>query len=310
MFSYRHAFHAGNHADVLKHTVLIAILKHLREKDAALVVLDTHAGAGLYRLDGDYASTSGEAAEGILRLVAPRPAASPTEGKKKAAAPAQPMAPALQDYLDLVASFNSGGAHRVYPGSPFIIQGLLGDRDRLKLFELHPTDAKTLSANVAQLEAGRTVSVLREDGFEGIKKFLPPPARRGLVLCDPSYEIKTDYARVAEMVADALLRFATGTYVVWYPIIPRPEAHDLPKKLKTLAQRAGKPWLHATLTVKNSKLLTDAEGEVQRPGLPASGMFVINPPHTLKAALNLALPQMVDKLGQDKNAAFTLDCGA
>ena len=310
MFSYRHAFHAGNHADVLKHTVLIAILKHLREKDAALVVLDTHAGAGLYRLDGDYASTSGEAAEGILRLVALRPAASPTEGKKKAAAPAQPMAPALQDYLDLVASFNSGGAHRVYPGSPFIIQGLLGDRDRLKLFELHPTDAKTLSANVAQLEAGRTVSVLREDGFEGIKKFLPPPARRGLVLCDPSYEIKTDYARVAEMVADALLRFATGTYVVWYPIIPRPEAHDLPKKLKTLAQRAGKPWLHATLTVKNSKLLTDAEGEVQRPGLPASGMFVINPPHTLKAALNLALPQMVDKLGQDKNAAFTLDCGA
>ncbi len=309
MFSYRHAFHAGNHADVLKHTVLIAILKHLREKDAALVVLDTHAGAGLYRLDGDYASTSGEAADGILRLVAPAPAPSPAEGRKKAAVPAEPLAPALQDYLDLVASFNTGGAHRVYPGSPFIIQGLLGDRDRLKLFELHPTDAKTLSANIAQLEAGRTVSVLREDGFEGIKKFLPPPARRGLVLCDPSYEIKTDYARVAEMVADALLRFATGTYVVWYPIIPRPEAHDLPKKLKTLAQRAGKPWLHATLTVKNSKLLTDAEGEVQRPGLPASGMFVINPPHTLKAALKLALPQLVEKLGQDKNAAFTLDSG-
>ena len=309
MFSYRHAFHAGNHADVLKHTVLIAILKHLREKESALVVLDTHAGAGLYRLDGDYATTSGEAADGVLRLLAKPVQAPPAEGKKKAVAAAAPLAPALQDYLDLVMGFNPGGAPRVYPGSPFIIQGLLGARDRLKLFELHPTDAKTLSANIAQLEAGRTVTVLREDGFEGIKKFLPPPSRRGLVLCDPSYEMKTDYGQVAEMVADALLRFATGTYAVWYPIIPRPEAHDLPKKLKTLAQRAGKPWLHATLTVKNSKLLTDAAGEVQRPGLPASGMFVINPPHTLKAALNLALPQLVERLAQDKNAAYTLDSG-
>ena len=290
MFSYRHAFHAGNHADVLKHTVLIAILKHLREKDSALVVLDTHAGAGLYRLDGDYATTSGEAADGVLRLMAPPADAGAAEGKKKPAAAPAPLAPALQDYLDTVASFNPGGAHRVYPGSPFIIQSLLGERDRLKLFELHPTDAKTLGANIAQLEAGRTVAVLREDGFEGIKKFLPPPSRRGLV-------------------PDALLRFATGTYVVWYPIIPRPEAHDLPKKLKTLALRARKAWLHATLTVKNSKLLTDAAGEVQRPGLPASGMFVINPPHTLKAALTLALPQMVERLAQDKNAGYTLDSG-
>jgi 23S rRNA (adenine2030-N6)-methyltransferase len=302
MFSYRHAFHAGNHADVLKHTVLIAILKHLTAKEAALVVLDTHAGAGLYRLDGDYAQTSGEAADGILRLLAPAPGA-PAAGK-----PA-PLAPALQDYLEMVAHFNPGGARRVYPGSPFIIQRLLGARDRLKLFEIHPTDAKTLSANIAQLEAGRTVAVLREDGFEGIRKFLPPPSRRGLVLCDPSYEMKTDYGQVADMVADALQRFATGSYAVWYPIIPRPEAHDLPKKLKTLAQRAGKPWLHATLTVKNSKLLTDAAGDVQRPGLPASGMFVINPPHTLKAALQPALPQLVERLGQDKHATFTLESG-
>ncbi len=102
-------------------------------------------------------------------------------------------------------------------------------------------------------------------------------------------------------------RFATGTYAVWYPIIPRPEAHDLPKKLKTLATKAGKAWLHATLTVKSSKLTQDAQGEVVRPGLPASGMFLINPPHTLKAALKDALPQMVDILRQDSNAAFTLD---
>jgi len=295
MFSYRHAFHAGNHADVLKHTTLLAVLRHMTQKETALNVFDTHAGAGLYKLDGDFAKTSEEAAEGFLKLVASKPET--------------PFAPALQDYIDMVASFNAGNTWSVYPGSPFIIQSLLSGRDKLKMFELHPTDTKTLIANVAQLEAGRQVTVLREDGFEGLKKFLPPPSRRALVLCDPSYEVKNDYMRVASMVADSMLRFATGTYAVWYPIIPRPEAHDLPKKLKTMANKAGKSWLHATLTVKSSKLTTDAQGEVIRPGLPASGMFLINPPHTLKAALKDALPQMVKLLGQDANATSTLDSG-
>ena len=295
MFSYRHAFHAGNHADVLKHTTLLAVLRHMTQKETALNVFDTHAGAGLYRLDGDFAKTSEEAAEGFLKLVATKPEKS--------------FAPALQDYIDMVAGFNAGNHWSVYPGSPFIIQSLLSGRDKLKLFELHPTDTKTLIANVAHLEAGRQVTVLREDGFEGLKKFLPPPSRRALVLCDPSYEVKNDYARVVGMVADAMQRFATGTYAVWYPIIPRPEAHDVPKKLKTMANKAGKSWLHATLTVKSSKLTQDAEGEVVRPGLPASGMFLINPPHTLKAALKDALPQMVELLGQDTNATSTLDAG-
>lgn len=292
MFSYRHAFHAGNHADVLKHTVLIATLQHLTQKDAALTVVDTHAGAGLYRLDGDYANTSGEAADGILRLVQ-----------------ASDLAPALQDYVDLVRSFNTTAVTKVYPGSPFIAQRLLRDHDKLKLFELHPTDQRSLAGNVAQLEAGRQVAVLLEDGFEGAKKFLPPPARRALVLCDPSYEMKSDYGRVLDMVQDALKRFATGTYAVWYPIIPRPEAHDLPRRLKTLATKAGKGWLHATLTVKSSQIVKNADGEAKRPGLPASGMFLINPPYTLKAALQQALPQMVELLGQDRNAAYTLDSG-
>lgn len=318
MFSYRHAFHAGNHADVLKHTILIAVLRHLRQKDTALTVFDTHAGAGLYRLDGDYAETSGEAANGFVRLLAEKdkllsagakaqPGAKATAASKAFAAG---LAPLLQDYVELVAGFNKADSHRIYPGSPFIIQSLLGERDKLKLFELHPTDAKTLSANIAQLEAGRQVAVLREDGFEGVKKFLPPPSRRALLLCDPSYEIKTDYARVVAMVADSMLRFATGTYAVWYPLIPRPEAHDVPRKLKTLATKAGKSWLNATLTVKSSKLTSDEAGEVVRPGLPASGMFIINPPHTLKAALQLALPQLVSLLGQDQHAAFTVESGS
>jgi len=297
MFSYRHAFHAGNHADVLKHTVLIATLQHLIQKDAALTVLDTHAGAGLYRLDGDYASTSGEASDGVLRLLG-----------APGAAPAQ-LTPALQDYVDMVRAFNQGNSTKVYPGSPFITQRLLRERDKLKVFELHPTDMRALAGNVAQLEAGRQVAVLHEDGFEGIKKFLPPPARRALVLCDPSYEIKSDYGRVLDMMTDSLKRFATGTYAVWYPIIPRPEAHDLPKRLKTLATKAGKSWLHATLTVKNSKIIDSGDGVSRRPGLPASGMFLINPPYTLKAALKDALPQMAELLQQDRHAAHSLESG-
>ena len=283
MFSYRHAFHAGNHADVLKHTALIAMVRYLTEKDAALVVVDTHAGAGLYRLDGDYAEKSGESADGVARL----------KGTAE-------LVPALQDYRDLIATFNAKGQMKVYPGSPFIVHQLLREHDRLKLFELHPTDARALDGNVAHLEAGRQIAVFREDGFEGLKKFIPPPSRRALVLCDPSYEIKSDYARVLAAMTDALKRFATGTYAVWYPIIARPEAHDLPRRLKTLATKSGKSWLNASLTVKAGKDAT---------GLPASGLFVINPPHTLKAQLALALPQMVELLGQDRNAAFGLDSG-
>jgi 23S rRNA (adenine2030-N6)-methyltransferase len=327
MFSYRHAFHAGNHADVLKHTTLIALMKYLTQKDTALTVIDTHAGAGLYRLDGDYTETSGEAQEGIFRLLSEPKAVTtpakkaPTATKTAAAGAGKPAAaptwaPALQDYIDLLRGLNPQFAEtgdlahlKIYPGSPFIEQQFLSGRDKLKLFELHPTDFKSLSGNIEQLGVGRQVAVAREDGFEALKTFLPPPARRAMVLCDPSYEMKSDYGRVATCMADALKRFATGTYVVWYPIIPRPEAHDLPRKLKTLAVKSSRSWLNAALTVKSSKLTTDTSGEVIRPGLPASGMFVINPPHTLKAELQAALPQMVALLGQDRNAGFTLEHG-
>lgn len=287
MFSYRHAFHAGNHADVLKHAVLIATLQYLTQKDAALTVLDTHAGAGLYRLDGDYASKSGEASEGVLKL-----AQTPTEE----------LAPILQEYLAMVRSFNQGSGIRNYPGSPFISQALLRSHDKLKLFELHPTDMRSLAGNVNQLEAGRQLAVLHEDGFEGVKKFLPPVSRRALLLCDPSYEMKTDYGRVLDMVTDSLKRFPTGTYAVWYPIIPRPEAHDLPRRLKTMAVKAGKSWLHVTLTVKSNKTS-------ERGGLPASGMFIISPPFQLKELLKPAMPQLVKLLGQDNNATFSLESG-
>ena len=325
MFSYRHAFHAGNHADVLKHTTLIAICKYLTQKDTALTVIDTHAGAGLYRLDGDYTETSGEAREGIFKLISAQKAAlaaaltAKSATKKVAVVPAAVLSewsPALQDYIDALRGLNAQFAEtgepahlKIYPGSPFLAQQFISGRDKLKLFELHPTDFKSLSGNIEQLGVGRQVSTAREDGFEALRTFLPPPARRALVLCDPSYEMKSDYGRVADCMADAVKRFATGTYAVWYPIIPRTEAHDLPRKLKTLAVKAGRSWLNATLTVKSSKLTTDDAGDVVRPGLPASGMFVINPPHTLKAQLQAALPQMAALLGQDRNAGFTLEHG-
>lgn len=295
MYSYRHAFHAGNHADVLKHTTLIAVLRHLAEKDTPLVVVDTHAGAGLYRLDGEYAGTSGEAADGIVKL------------SGSGLAP-ETLAPAIADYLAMVAAFNKPGQLKVYPGSPFVAHEVIrgGARHKLKLYEMHPTDAKSLAANVAQMKAGRQVMVARQDGFESLKALLPPPSRRALVMIDPSYEIKSDYGKVVAALQDSLKRFATGVYAIWYPIIPRPEAHDLPRRLKAAANQAGKPWLHATLAIGQAPH-TPGEQASHGPGLSASGMFVVNPPHTLKPALQAALPQLVELLGRGRGQGQVLE---
>jgi 23S rRNA (adenine2030-N6)-methyltransferase len=306
MFSYRHAFHAGNHADVLKHTILIALVRYLTQKDAALTVVDTHAGAGLYRLDGDYARTSAEASDGLLRLLAT----------------GLPESELLRDYAEQVLTFNANadvsqgqvGGLRVYPGSPFLVQQLLRPHDRLRLFELHPTDARALRGNIQQLNAGRQISLGTEDGFESLRKLLPPPSRRALVLCDPSYELKSDYGRVATLIEEALQRFPTGTYAVWYPVIPRREAHELPRRLKTLAQRAGRAWLHAALatgggrTEVSERVSTQLAGQrAARPGLTASGMFIINPPFTLAEALRPALVELKSRLGQGPSASTTLE---
>jgi len=304
MFSYRHAFHAGNHADVLKHTTLIATLQHLMCKDAGLTLVDTHAGAGLYRLDGDHSRTGGEADDGVLRLMS---ALRPAGGTPQAA----PQA--IEDYLDLVAAFNPDGRLRIYPGSPFVMHHLMraASRDRLKLFELHPTDSRSLTGHVAQLSAGRQIAVVRQDGFEGLTHLLPPPpsatgSRRAMVLIDPSYELKTDYGLVTACIADSIKRFPTGTYMVWYPIIPRPQAHELPKRLRTLANQSRKPWLHATLSVGQAAGTPSQPGHT---GLRASGVFVINPPHTLKPTLQAALPVLLQHLGRGRGQGQTLEAG-
>ena len=329
MFSYRHAFHAGNHADVLKHLTLIAALRHLMRKDSPLTLIDTHAGAGLYRLDDDVAATSGEAAEGYLRLrdwanarAAGLAAAekTPSAGTHKAHPATETVADAVRDYLGVVQQFNPTGGARVYPGSPFVIWSLMDEagrravHDRLRLFEWHPSDIHALQGNVEQLEAGRRIGLQHEDGFKGLRALLPPPpapggSRRALVLVDPSYELKTDYARVAEQLQDALRRFATGTYLVWYPVIPRPEAHELPRRLRTLARQAGREWLDVSLNIGHERAASAPGPGAPRPGLSASGMFIVNPPFSLRPALEAALPQLLAALGRGAGQAWSLEAG-
>ncbi|MCX7269482.1 MAG: 23S rRNA (adenine(2030)-N(6))-methyltransferase RlmJ [Burkholderiales bacterium] len=298
MFSYRHAYHAGNHADVLKHTVLVAVMKHLALKEVGFTAIDTHAGAGMYRLDSADANQSGEAQEGFLALM---------RNKSKLSGP---MADALLDYRKVLDHFNREGGLLNYPGSPLIAHHLLREQDKLKLFEMHPTDIRGLQTRVEELRAGRQVMVMHEDGFNGLPKFLPPSTRRGLVFIDPSYEIKLDYERVVVAVSIGMKRFSTGTYVVWYPIIPRPQAHSLPRHLTNLARQADKPWLHATLRIRTGARIDATPGEKAKPiGLVDSGVVIINPPFTLYEQLQQALPQMVQLMGQDHLAGFSLTRG-
>jgi len=276
MLSYRHGFHAGNHADVLKHTVLLACLRALGKKDTPLLYVDTHAGAGDYALDSGYAAMNEEWAGGVARLESFSAAAEPPE--------------AVALYREAVRAYGSarGGA---YPGSPSLAAAALRDRDRLALFELHPSDYGPLSSLFAY---DRRVQARNADGFAGLRGLLPPPSRRGLVLVDPSYELAADYDQVVAALSEALRRFATGVYVVWYPLLERDEAKALPERLAALADKT----LDARLRVRSS-----LPGER---GMAGSGMFVINPPWLLKEALEPALPYLARALALDAGAHASL----
>jgi 23S rRNA (adenine2030-N6)-methyltransferase len=280
MLSYRHAFHAGNHADVLKHLVLVQSIDHMQQKDKPFWVVDTHAGAGLYALDVGQATKLAEYAGGIAKLW----------GRDD-------LPPAVAAYVEQVKPINPKGELTAYPGSPWIAWQMLRPEDRLRLFELHSTDIKLLADNFHA--AGRRAQVTHGDGFAGLKSLLPPPPRRALVLIDPAYENAVEYRNVVKTLETALERFATGTYAVWYPILSKPEAKALPEKLKALATEHGKPWLNATLSVRKQPPGTF--------GMPGSGMFVINPPWTLAKTLAETLPWLAETLAEDAGAGFTLD---
>jgi 23S rRNA (adenine2030-N6)-methyltransferase len=276
VLSYRHAFHAGNHADVLKHLILIRIIRHLGDKPASFWIIDSHAGAGRYALESKEAAKLGEYRDGIGRLWQ-----------------AKDLPPAAADYVDLVRQLNPDGQLRHYPGSPWLASRLLRAGDRLRLFERHSSDVKLLQACFA--DAGRRIMVTAGDGFAGLKALLPPPPRRGLALIDPSYETRDDYAQVVKSLEDAVKRFSTGIYALWYPLLKKPEAQKLPARLKALSPAN---WLHATLHIR-----APAKDGL---GLYGSGMFIINPPWTLKQTLAATLPSLTALLAQGAGADFTL----
>ena len=282
MFSYRHAFHAGSHADILKHLTLIHLLEYLQEKPGALTIVDTHAGAGIYSLKDGFAAVSKEAEGGIFRLF-------------KFIEAGSPIADGIQKYLEYVQAENSGDELSTYPGSPFILARLLRPQDRLKLFELHPKEIDILRHNVGQLKQAKQIDIYAEDSFARLKGLLPPPSRRGLVLIDPSYEDKQDYRYLEEAMEEALQRFATGCYAIWYPMLSRRESAALPDRMKKIAANHQRSWLQAELRVEN------APGERR---LQASGMFIINPPWTLEKHLSEALPILTKAVGLDAGAKF------
>ena len=283
MFSYRHAFHAGSHADILKHLVMIHLVEYLQEKPGALTIVDTHAGAGIYSLVDGFATVSKEADQGIFRLA------------KFAAS--NSVSPGIANYLECIRTENTSEEIAIYPGSPFLLARLLRPQDRLKLFELHPKEIDILRHNVSGLKQSKQIDIYAEDSFARLKGLLPPPSRRGLVLIDPSYEDKQDYRYLETMMEAALQRFATGCYAVWYPCLSRRESASLPDHMKKIALAHKRSWLQVELRVENAP---------KERRLQASGMFIINPPWTLEKQLAESLPILVKALGQDGGAGFVL----
>jgi 23S rRNA (adenine2030-N6)-methyltransferase len=276
MLAYRHAFHAGNHADVLKHITLTLVLRYMNQKDKSYRMIDTHAGAGGYSLEGQYAQKKGEYLQGVARLWE-----------------RDDLPEAVADYMALVRQFNPDGMLEQYPGSPAFAQMLLRSQDQLRLFERHPTDHRILEAYLGGV---RGAEVKDTDGFEGLKGQVPPSSRRAVVLMDPSYEGHGDYPKVISSLREAILRFPEGVYMVWYPQVSKLEAAQLPRRLEGLAPKG---WLHARLTVQQP----DSQGF----GLAGSGMFILNPPYTLHAQLLEVLPWLTEVLGQYDGANYLLE---
>lgn len=281
MLAYRHAFHAGNHADVLKHFVFTQVLRYMADKDKAYTLVDTHAGAGGYGLDSNHARKHAEYDDGIGRLW----------NRKGLPAP-------LADYVELVRRFNPQADRLTrYPGSPALAQMLLRADDRMRLYELHSTDYPLLQEAMA---TRRETAVMNSDGFGALRAELPPPSRRGVVLIDPSYEIKTDYGKVVTAVREGLQRFADAVILVWYPQLQRLEPREMVDRLKAAADAQSKRgWLHVRMTV--------AEPDDSGFGMIGSGMLVINPPFVLKDTLKSVMPVMTEALGQFDGASFVLE---
>jgi 23S rRNA (adenine2030-N6)-methyltransferase len=276
--NYRHAFHAGSFADVVKHAVLVRILVHLRAKPAAFRVIDTHAGAGLYDLAGDEASRSLEWRNGIHRL--------------RAAPITEPVRALLAPYLEVVASLNSTGELTCYPGSPAITRAYLRPQDRLIACELEPNAAAALARNVA---GDRRVKAITIDGWTALNAYVPPPERRGLVVIDPPFEKEDDFTQLARGLETAHRKWAHGTFLLWYPIKGREQPDALARRLR----RSGIP------KILRAEINVGSERESTRLG--GCGLIVVNPPWTLEAELAVMLPELAAILSPAGNGDHRMD---
>ncbi len=276
MLSYRHAFHAGNHADVLKHYVLGLVLEYMNQKDKPYWYIDTHAGAGMYSLTEGYATQNAEFEQGIAKLMS-----------------ADNLPKPLADFVAQIKRFNTNSLE-FYPGSPVVAQDFLRADDKMRLFELHPSDCQLLIENFRG--QNKQVKIEMQNGFAGIKACLPPPPRRAAVLIDPTYEDKQDYLRIVNMIKDSLTRFSTGTYMVWYPILQRPEPAEM---INDLIHLDLPNWLNVEMSIQ--------EPSAKGFGMHGSGLFIVNPPWTLPKILDETMPVLTQLLALDGTASYAID---
>lgn len=263
MLSYRHAFHAGNFADILKHIVLVDILEHLQQKDKPFDYIDTHAGAGLYDFRSSRAQKLGEHVDGILRL-------------------RREEFPELAHYFDVISAYNSAASLTVYPGSPSFASHFLRPNDRGWLYELHPQDYQSLRNT---MQKSKNIRVQCADGLKALLALLPPGSRRGLVLIDPSYEVKTEFDQVIDTLIKGYKKFATGIYAIWYPVVDR-------RKINYLEQQLVRSGIRNIQRFELGVAADSASG-----GMTSSGMIVINPPWKLFDKMSSVLPRIAEVIG-------------
>ena len=274
MLSYRHAFHAGNFADVLKHSVLTLVLEYMTRKEKGFYYIDSHSGAGMYQLADEYAQKTGEYKDGIAKLIEQ-----------------QDLPEALEPYIDLVKDLNREEAElSLYPGSPGIARQFTRRQDSAHLFELHPTDIEHLKEYSQRWNKSH---VKQSDGYQGVLGLVPPPNRRGVVLIDPPYELKEDYLKAVRTIVNAYKKFATGTYILWYPVVKR----ELVEQMQNAFTKSD---------VRNVVQVEYCQkADTTEYGMTGTGLFIVNPPWQLSKQLEEILPYLKAKLGENETS-YTL----
>jgi 23S rRNA (adenine2030-N6)-methyltransferase len=281
--NYRHAFHAGGFADVIKHIVLVRMLTYLQDKQAAFRVIDTHAGAGVYDLTSEEARRGAEWLTGIARIMQARFS--------------ETALPLLKPYLDIVRAFNPQSPLKTYPGSPLIARALLRPQDRLTACEVEPKARKRLIEALRRDTQARVVDL---DGWTALPAFVPPKERRGLVLIDPPFEKKDEFGRLASGFAEAFAKWPTGSYLMWYPVKSRRATDDLARQVAQAVAAGTPPGTCLRLEFSVAPRAAEA-------GLVSAGLLIVNPPWKLMGELKAILPELEKPLGQGGAGRFRLE---